>query len=225
MLGMNKNKCFVYIMLPMLFYLFSLYTFGEENKIQSEKNPIFQKEKLIYFDKPSSITQEKDIQTSITKNTSEIFQTNIQTSITTRSLNLANAKNDENDENWITIQGELKYKDIYVGTGKIPKKTDKITAHLVGTFEDGTEFFNTKKTKMPFSFYYQMGDVISGIEMGIANMREFGKRKIRIPPEFGYGEKGFKDDSIDIKPNSIIYFEISIISVRDPQLDKINYFK
>lgn len=46
------------------------------------------------------------------------------------------------------------------------------------------------KKYMPFEFIVGSGSVIKGFEQGIKDMCKGEQRKITIPPELGYGEKG-----------------------------------
>ena len=46
------------------------------------------------------------------------------------------------------------------------------------------------KKYMPFEFIVGTGSVIKGFEQGIKDMCKGEQRKITIPPELGYGEKG-----------------------------------
>ena len=45
--------------------------------------------------------------------------------------------------------------------------------------------------------------------MGVLGMKPGGKRRITIPPDFGYGARGA---GRDIPPNSTLIFEIELIS-------------
>lgn len=86
----------------------------------------------------------------------------------------------------------------------------KITAHYIGTLEDGKEFDNSYKKNKPLIFQFGLNQVIPGLEMGIKDMREGGKRKLKISPNLAYGKKGVKNI---IPPNSTLLFEIEILNI------------
>ena len=64
-----------------------------------------------------------------------------------------------------------------------------------------------------------MKEVIPGFERGIMGTTKGTKRKIKIPAELAYGEKGGGDV---IPPNTDLIFEFEIIDVLDPHYKMIN---
>ena len=64
-----------------------------------------------------------------------------------------------------------------------------------------------------------MKEVIPGFEQGIIGTTKGTKRKIKIPAELAYGEKGGGDV---IPPNTDLIFEFEIIDVLDPHYSMIN---
>jgi peptidylprolyl isomerase len=64
-----------------------------------------------------------------------------------------------------------------------------------------------------------MKEVIPGFEQGIIGTTKGTKRKIKIPAELAYGEKGGGDV---IPPNTDLIFEFEIIDVLDPHYKMIN---
>jgi len=119
---------------------------------------------------------------------------------------------------------ENKYDNVVIlsdvpGSGISIKNHYKITAHYIGTLEDGTEFDNSYKRNQPFVFQYGLRQVIDGWEIGLEGMKIGGKRKIKIPPSLAYGENGVKNL---IPTNAYLIFEIEILNIESHQYILIN---
>ena len=114
---------------------------------------------------------------------------------------------------WIKLDSGLQYKDIVVGTGQESKSGDMIAAHYTGTLKDGTKFDSSYDRGQPFAFLLGAGQVIQGWDIGLVGMKVGGKRKLIIPSELGYGEKGAGGA---IPPNSILYFDVELMAVQTP---------
>ncbi|XP_035778238.1 peptidyl-prolyl cis-trans isomerase FKBP2-like [Anopheles albimanus] len=90
------------------------------------------------------------------------------------------------------------------------KKGDLVHMHYTGTLEDGTEFDSSIPRGDPLTFTLGMGQVIKGWDQGLLNMCEGEKRKLIIPPELGYGERGAGEK---IPPNSVLIFEVELVKI------------
>ena len=95
----------------------------------------------------------------------------------------------------------------------------KISVHYIGTLEDNTEFDNSYKRNELFEFQIGLKQVIEGWETGLLGMREGGKRKIFIPYQYAYGEKGIGNI---IPPKSNLIFQIELIKVIEPKYKQID---
>ncbi len=111
----------------------------------------------------------------------------------------------------ITTKSGLKYIDEKEGTGKEAKAGDTVDVHYTGWLKDGKKFDSSKDRGRPFTFPLGAGRVIKGWDEGVAGMKEGGKRKLIVPPELGYGERGFPGA---IPPNAELTFEVELIKVR-----------
>ena len=116
-----------------------------------------------------------------------------------------------------TISGEgtqsptgLLYYDIKVGGGAVAiAKTSKVTVHYTGWLVDGTKFDSSVDHGQPFSFSL-IGGVIQGWLEGVAGMKVGGKRKLVIPANLGYGERGAGGV---IPPKAVLVFDVELLSV------------
>lgn len=84
----------------------------------------------------------------------------------------------------------LQYQDLTVGDGATAQAGDSVTVHYTGWLTDGTKFDSSVDRGTPFGFRVGAGNVIAGWDEGVAGMRVGGKRKLVIPPELGYGDRG-----------------------------------
>lgn len=105
----------------------------------------------------------------------------------------------------------LKYIDIVVGKGAMPKEGQNVTVHYSGYLMNGKKFDSSLDRKEPFTFRIGFGHVIRGWDEGVATMRPGGKRKLIIPPDLGYGERGAGNV---IPPNAELVFDVELLSAK-----------
>jgi FKBP-type peptidyl-prolyl cis-trans isomerase len=104
----------------------------------------------------------------------------------------------------ITIEDQL------VGDGAEAKSGDSVEIHYTGSFPDGKVFDSSVDRGQTFGFRLGAGQVIQGFDMGVTGMKVGGKRKITIPPEFGYGARGAGGV---IPPNQTLVFDLELVKV------------
>ncbi len=104
----------------------------------------------------------------------------------------------------------LESTDIVVGQGAEAVAGKRVKVHYTGTLTDGRKFDSSLDRNRPFVFTLGKGQVIRGWDEGVAGMKVGGKRKLVIPPEMGYGARGFPPV---IPPNSTLVFEVELLSV------------
>jgi FKBP-type peptidyl-prolyl cis-trans isomerase len=118
---------------------------------------------------------------------------------------------DKKEPKVITTKSGLKYIDEKEGTGAEAKKGDTVDVHYTGWLKDGKKFDSSKDRGRPLSFKLGEGRVIKGWEEGISGMKVGGKRKLIIPPDLAYGEKGFPGA---IPPNAELTFEVELVGIK-----------
>ncbi len=95
------------------------------------------------------------------------------------------------------------------GEGTTPQTGNQVAIHYTGSLVDGQIFDSSLSRGQPFEFTVGEDSMIPGwIEM-IINMKSGEVRKVVMPPEMGYGERGFGP----IGPNSWLVFEIELLSI------------
>ena len=105
------------------------------------------------------------------------------------------------------------------GEGKKIIHHSWVQIEYTGSFESGEVFDTNVGKNRPLVVQIGMKEVIPGFEQGIIGTTKGTKRKIKIPAELAYGEKGGGDV---IPPNTDLIFEFEIIDVLDPHYKMIN---
>jgi FKBP-type peptidyl-prolyl cis-trans isomerase FkpA len=104
----------------------------------------------------------------------------------------------------------LKIEDLKPGTGDEAVAGKQVTVHYVGTLTDGTKFDSSRDRGKGFSFRLGSGQVIKGWDQGVAGMKVGGLRKLTIPSDLAYGDRGFPPV---IPPRATLVFEVELLSI------------
>ena len=111
----------------------------------------------------------------------------------------------------ITMDNGLVIEDIIEGDGKEANDYNKVVVNYTGKLEDGSIFDSSLSPgKEPFTFTLGVGSVIKGWDMGVKGRKVGGKRKLTIPPELGYGDRGAGNV---IPPGATLIFEVELLEV------------
>jgi FKBP-type peptidyl-prolyl cis-trans isomerase len=111
-----------------------------------------------------------------------------------------------------TASNPILIEDLLVGEGQSATGPGQfVTVHYTGWLENGSEFDSSRRGE-PFSFPLGVGYVIAGWDQGLVGMRVGGKRRLTIPSELGYGERGA---GAMIPPNAILVFEIELLEISE----------
>tara|TARA_B100000427_G_C15502792_1_gene592725 strand:- start:823 stop:1161 length:339 start_codon:yes stop_codon:yes gene_type:complete len=101
--------------------------------------------------------------------------------------------------------------NIDTGDGTEAQDYNKVVVNYTGKLEDGSIFDSSlKQGREPFTFTLGVGSVIKGWDIGVKGMKVGGKRRLTIPPELGYGDKGA--GSV-IPAGATLIFEIDLLKV------------
>jgi FKBP-type peptidyl-prolyl cis-trans isomerase len=106
--------------------------------------------------------------------------------------------------------GDLVKEDLVVGTGAEAVAGKTVEVDYTGWLLDGQQF-DSSRGRGPFAFALGGGQVIKGWDQGVVGMRVGGTRKLTIPPELGYGMRGFPGV---IPAQATLVFEVVLLGVR-----------
>ncbi|KAI8139132.1 hypothetical protein BJV82DRAFT_628303 [Fennellomyces sp. T-0311] len=89
---------------------------------------------------------------------------------------------------------------------------DVLSMHYTGTlFDTGAKFDSSVDRNQPLEFSLGTGQVIKGWDQGLKNMCVGEKRRLVIPPEWGYGAKGAGSA---IPGGATLVFEVELMGIK-----------
>ena len=105
----------------------------------------------------------------------------------------------------------LVIEDLKDGDGAEAGAGDTIKAHYVGVAHStGEEFDASWNRGAPLEFRLGVGQVIRGWDEGIVGMRVGGRRRLTIPADMAYGDRGAGNV---IKPGETLIFVVDLVDV------------
>src|SRR5215510_11434523 len=111
----------------------------------------------------------------------------------------------------VEMRVPLRFIDVKVGEGAAAQAGQEYTVHYTGWLRDGTKFDSSVDRGEPFKFVQGRRQVISGWEMGFEGMKVGGKRRLFLPYQLAYGEKGRGK----IPPKAELIFDVELLGVKD----------
>lgn len=110
------------------------------------------------------------------------------------------------------VPTDLVIEDLIEGKGDEAKPGNTVSTHYVGVaFSTGEEFDASWNRGEPLTFRLGVGQVIRGWDDGILGMKEGGRRRLHIPSDLAYGDRGA---GAVIKPGESLVFVVDLVSVR-----------
>ncbi|MYY12787.1 FKBP-type peptidyl-prolyl cis-trans isomerase [Streptomyces sp. SID4919] len=106
---------------------------------------------------------------------------------------------------------DLDIVEVWEGDGTEAKAGDTVSVHYVGVaFSTGEQFDASWDRGQPLQFKLGAGQVIAGWDQGIQGMKVGGRRKLTIPANLAYGDRGAGGR---IAPGETLIFVCDLISV------------
>ncbi len=109
------------------------------------------------------------------------------------------------DSDFRTATNGLGHVVLEEGSGPSPQQDWQVTVHYTGWLEDGCIFGSTYLLESEASFFVQ--GVIPGWRESILDMKVGERRRIKIPPDLGYGAAGSPPR---IPANATLIFDVAL---------------
>jgi peptidylprolyl isomerase len=107
---------------------------------------------------------------------------------------------------------QLELDDLEVGEGDEAVAGKVVEVHYVGvSWQKQRQFDASWDRGDTFKFTLGRGQVIPGWDQGVAGMKVGGRRRITIPPDLGYGQRGAGGV---IGPGETLVFVVDLVGVR-----------
>jgi peptidylprolyl isomerase len=125
------------------------------------------------------------------------------------------SKDEKKEKKMTKTDSGLQYRDTKEGDGPTPETGQVCVVHYTGWLwengEKGKKFDSSVDRDDPLEFPVGKRRVIAGWDEGVASMKVGSKRELLIPPDLGYGPRGFPGA---IPPNSTLFFEVELLKVK-----------
>ena len=107
---------------------------------------------------------------------------------------------------------DLEITDLTVGDGDEAVAGRSVRVHYVGVAHStGEEFDASYNRGEPLDFPLGAGRVIAGWDQGVQGMKVGGRRRLVIPPQLAYGDRGAGGV---IGPGETLIFVVDLVAVR-----------
>jgi peptidylprolyl isomerase len=113
----------------------------------------------------------------------------------------------------LRTQYAMRVIEVEPGSGKPYEAGKLLKVHYAGYLRDGTKFDSSRDRDTPFEFEQGKRKVIPGFDNCCEGLRVGGKRRLLIPYQLAYGEKG-RPPKIPAK--SELIFDIELLDVLEP---------
>jgi len=113
-----------------------------------------------------------------------------------------------------TTNSGLRYADLVEGQGAEATNGTRVKVHYTLWLDNGGEkgqrIQSSKDSNRPFPFTVGQQGLIQGWNEGMLGMKQGGTRRLYIPSNIGYGQRGMPPA---IPPNADLIFEIELLEI------------
>lgn len=110
--------------------------------------------------------------------------------------------------------GGMQYKTLLEGQGTPAAEGQIVSVHFVAWLDEagqkGKELFNTRRDKGVVSYVLGTDKMMPAFNDGVIGMKPGGRRLLRAPPVFAWGERGVEGA---VPPDSSVILLIDLVSV------------
>jgi FKBP-type peptidyl-prolyl cis-trans isomerase len=110
---------------------------------------------------------------------------------------------------WKRLDSGLEVWDVKEGNGDAVKAGGRVKVHYTGWLTDGKVFDSSVQSGKPIEF--GLNQVIQGWQEGIPGMKPGGVRRLKIPSNMGYGDRGYPPV---IPGGATLVFEVELLEVK-----------
>jgi FKBP-type peptidyl-prolyl cis-trans isomerase FklB len=118
-------------------------------------------------------------------------------------------KENKSKEGVQVLENGLQLKVLKEGTGNPVTMEDVVEVHYQGWDVNGKLFDSSFIRKSPTKF--DMNILVKGLQEGFMHMKKGGKYKLWVPPNLGYGDKGYKNR---VEGGMALIFEIEVLNIQ-----------
>ncbi len=111
----------------------------------------------------------------------------------------------------VTTASGLKYIEIKTGDGATPQDGQRVSVHYTVWLTSGRKIDSSRDRGQPWQFSLHRPGVIKGMDEAVSTMRIGGQRKLIVPPELAYGDRG---QGGQVPPGATLIFEVELVDVK-----------
>jgi FKBP-type peptidyl-prolyl cis-trans isomerase len=102
----------------------------------------------------------------------------------------------------------VRIEEVKLGEGPLAERGRRVTVRYDGFLGRGDAF----QRGVIASFTLGRREVIAGLESGVEGMRAGGRRRVRVSPHLGYGDRGVPGA---VPVGAVLFFDVELLSVGD----------
>jgi FKBP-type peptidyl-prolyl cis-trans isomerase len=112
----------------------------------------------------------------------------------------------------VTTRTGLEYRIVVAGSGPAAMPGQSVRIHETTTRADGTLIYSTHTKDSPLTFLLGGGQVIAGVDEGVAGMRVGERRTLVVPPSLSKRSAY----PANTPPDATLYYDITLLEILAP---------